>query len=105
MLAAVRVGGVEYLVTEDNETAFQELQTRIHKTIDFLNNVKGASMDNKEDSAVVQKTGGGEVTFTTKSYLLDFVLPTFFRETTAYAILRHVGVAVGKIDYFGKFDC
>ena len=85
---AVRVAGVEPLPMPDNETTFADLQARIQKTIKFLETVQATSMDGKEDSPVVLKTGAGEINFTAKSYLLMFALPNFFfHVTTAYGIL------------------
>ena len=101
--AAVRVADVEPVSMEDNETTFADLQARIQKTIDLLKGVKETSMDGKEESEVVLKTGAGAFKFTSTSYLLTFALPNFyFHVTTAYAILRHKGVPVGKMDYLGK---
>lgn len=91
--AAVRIGGAESVALEDNEATFADLQGRIQKTIDILKTVKESNMVGKEDDKVVLKTGSGEMTFTAKSYLLEFAIPNFyFHETTAYALLRHMGV-------------
>ena len=101
--AAVRVAGVDPVSMEDNEKTFADLEARIQKTIAFLKGVKETSMDGKEESEVSLKTGSGEMKFTSTSYLLLFALPNFyFHMTTAYAILRHKGVPIGKMDFLGK---
>ena len=56
----------------------------------------------EEDATVTLTTPGGSFDFTGRSYALNFVLPNFFfHVTTAYAILRHKGVPIGKLDYLG----
>ena len=61
-----------------------------------------AQVDGQEDRPVTLKTPSRELAFTGQSYLLGFALPNFFfHVTTAYAILRHEGVALGKMDYLG----
>lgn len=100
--AAARVAGVEVVAMPDDEVTFQELQARIRKTIDFLKTVPPDSMDGKEEVEIVLKLKAGELRWTAKSYLLEFALPNFyFHLTTAYDILRHSGVPVGKVDYIG----
>ena len=86
----------------DNETTFEELHARIQKTIDFLKTVPKNSMDGKEEKEVVIKTKDNEWKWTATNYLLEFALPNFyFHVTTAYNILRHKGVPIGKRDYLG----
>lgn len=100
---AVRVGQVDNLTMEDTEQSFGELQTRITRTIAFLKSVPLGSMDNQEDAEVILTTPSGAIPFTGRSYVLNFALPNFFfHVTTAYAILRHKGVPVGKLDYLGE---
>jgi hypothetical protein len=99
----VRLGAAENLPMADEEVTFADLHARIDKTIDFLNGIVPASMADKEDIDVVVKTRTGETHFSGKSYVLGFALPNFyFHVTTAYAILRHKGVPVGKMDYLGR---
>lgn len=101
----VRIGGVENLPMADEEASFADLHARIAKTVEFLKRVDPASMANKEDVEVVIKTRNGATTFNGRSYLLNFALPNFFfHVTTAYAILRHKGVPVGKMDFIGRSD-
>jgi hypothetical protein len=78
------------------------LQARIKKTIDFLQGVKPAQIDGSEQKKIEFKAAQRELKFTGEDYLLGFALPNFyFHVTTAYAILRHKGVALGKMDYLG----
>lgn len=105
--AAARVAGVEVVAMPDNETTFEELQARIQKTIDLLKTVSEDSMDGKEDKEIVVKLGNGKLMFTgaAKDYILKFVLPNFyFHITTAYNILRHNGVPIGKWDFLGAVN-
>lgn len=86
----------------DDETTFEQLQARIQKTIEYLKTVPEDSMDGKEDAEIVLKPPGQEWKFTGQSYLLDFALPNFyFHVTTAYDLLRHKGVPLGKFDFIG----
>ena len=101
--AVARLAGVEVPVHEDTEQTFEELKARIAKTIAFINTIKPAQMDGSEDREVVLKFRSGEVKFKGMQYLLGFAHPNFyFHVTTAYDILRHNGVDVGKRDYIGN---
>jgi hypothetical protein len=94
---------VQAPVHADTETTFGQLQERIHQTLAFLRSVDAAQIDGQEDRPVTLKTPSRELAFTGQSYLLGFALPNFFfHVTTAYAILRHEGVALGKMDYLGQ---
>jgi hypothetical protein len=100
--AVARLGGVDNPSFPDTEKTFAELQARIKKTIDFLQGVKPAQIDGSEQKTIEMKAGGRELKFTGIDYLLGFALPNFFfHVTTAYAILRHKGVPIGKMDYLG----
>jgi uncharacterized protein len=102
---AVRVGQVESVSMADEEVTFADLHARIEKTVAFLNTVDPASMANREDAEVILTTRNGSKTFTGAGYVLNFALPNFyFHVTTAYAILRHKGVPVGKMDYIGRSE-
>ena len=99
-----RLAGVEVPNYEDNESSFAELQARIAKTIAFLQTLSPEQIDGNEQIAIHLKFGRTEMNFLGLPYLLDFVLPNFhFHLTTTYAILRHLGVDVGKMDYVGQF--
>jgi len=99
---AARLAGIDNPSFPDTETSFAQLQERISKTIDFLKGLKPAQIDGSEDKAISFKAGPYILNFTGTSYLTTFVMPNFFfHATTAYDILRHKGVAVGKMDYLG----
>ena len=99
---AARLAGTEAPSFPDTETTFPELQTRIAKTIEFLNSVSAAQIDGSEERSITLKMRTQEVQFQGQAYLLSFVLPNFyFHITTAYAILRHNGVDIGKADFLG----
>ncbi len=101
--AVARLGGVEIPKHEDTEQTLAELKARIAKTIEFIGTVKPAQIDGTEDKAIVLKLGGQEVKFTGMQYLLGFAHPNFyFHVTTAYNILRHNGVEIGKRDFIGS---
>ncbi|KIX05339.1 uncharacterized protein Z518_06211 [Rhinocladiella mackenziei CBS 650.93] len=93
---AVRVAGVNNMPMEDNEKTFEELQTRITATINFLEAVKKEDFDGKEDNEIMVR----DIKFTGLSYVTSFALPNFyFHAVTAYDILRMKGVDIGKKDY------
>jgi len=95
-----RVAGYEAVPMEDNESSFAELQSRITATVKLLKEAKEADFEGKQASEVVLTTQKGDQKFTGTSYLLNFALPNFyFHYTTAYAILRNLGVEIGKRDY------
>jgi hypothetical protein len=100
--AVARLAGVEIPVHEDTEQTFEELKARIARTITFIQTIRPAQVDGSEDREVVLKMRSGEVKFKGMQYLLGQALPNFyFHVTTAYNILRHNGVEVGKRDYIG----
>jgi uncharacterized protein len=98
-----RLAGLDVPRYEDNETSFDDLQTRITKTLDFIASVPTAQIDGTEDKTIVLKLGPREVTFTGLQYLCGFAIPNFyFHATTAYGILRHNGVELAKSDFIGQ---
>lgn len=100
--AGARLADIAIPSFPDEEVTFAELQARITKTLDFLNGLHATQIDGSEERTIILKTHSGEVTFTGQSYLLFFALPNFyFHVTAAYAILRHNGVEIGKLDYLG----
>ena len=100
--ALVRIGGLENVAMADDEASFADLQARIAKTLAFVRAVPRTAIDGREEQEVVLKTPTRELTFTARDYLLGFVIPNlFFHVTAAYAILRHKGVPVGKMDFLG----
>lgn len=99
---AARLAGLEVPVYDDNETTFPELLARIAKTVAFVQSVSPAKIDGSEEKTVTLKLRNQEVSFQGLPYLVHFVLPHFyFHITTAYAILRHNGLAIGKKDFIG----
>ena len=97
-----RLAGLEPPKFEDKETSFAELKARVARVQDFLATLKPAQIDGSEERKIVLKFGPREFEFTGLPYLTQFVLPNFFfHYTTAYAILRHNGVDVGKRDFAG----
>lgn len=98
-----RLAGLEIPVHEDSEKTLAELQARIAKTLAFVQSVTPAQIDGSEDKDIVIKRGDTEVHFKGQQFLLGNVLPNFyFHVSTAYNILRHNGVEIGKRDYLGK---
>ncbi len=96
-----RLAGIETPRFEDNETTFAELQARVRKTLDWLATVPAASIDGREEAAITFPVGRDKTrTMTGEAYLKHWALPNvFFHVTTAYALLRHNGVDLGKTDY------
>lgn len=100
--ALVRLGGIENVAMADEEASFADLQDRIAKTVAFLKAVPRDAIDGKEDAAITLTTPRASFDFTGRGYVTDFALPNFyFHVTTAYAILRHKGVPIGKMDFLG----
>jgi hypothetical protein len=100
-----RLAGQEPPKYEDTEASFPELSARIQKTVAYLETLKPESIDGSEERTITLKLRNTSITFQGMRYLLNFVLPNFyFHVTTAYAILRHNGVELGKPDFLGKLD-
>ncbi|MFJ3259804.1 DUF1993 family protein [Pseudomonas sp. NPDC086581] len=100
--AGARLAGVDVPSYADDETTFDQLQTRIAKTIEFLKTLKPEQFEGAENRTIELKLRTREVSFKGSDFLLGFVNPNFyFHITTAYDILRHNGVEVGKMDYLG----
>ena len=96
------VEGLEAPKFDDTETTFDALMARIDKTLAFLGTVPAGALSGKEDLPVTLKTPRGEMHMTGSGYLLGFVVPNvYFHTTTAYNILRHNGVTLGKADFIG----
>ena len=97
-----RLAGREVPSWPDTETSFEELRARIQKALDLMATIKPADLDGSETRDVTLKIGGKDVTMNGLAYVTERALPNFyFHVTTAYAILRHGGVPVGKRDYIG----
>lgn len=99
---AARLAGIEVPKYEDNEQSFADLYARIDKTIAYLKSVKPAQIDGSEDRNVQLPVRDKTITLKGYDYLFNRVYPNFyFHVTTAYAILRHNGVEIGKGDFLG----
>lgn len=97
---AARLSGSEVPSYTDTEFTIPELKARIAKTVAFVEGFAPAQFEGSEDRKVTLKLGGEDVTFQGRDYLFTFVIPNFyFHVTTAYAILRHNGLEIGKRDY------
>lgn len=100
---AARLAGLEAPKLEDNETTFPELIARLQDTIAYLKTLTAEQIDGSEEKSITLPVGKETMTFEGLPYLLNFVLPNvYFHVTTAYNILRHCGVELGKKDYLGK---
>ena len=100
--AVARLAEVEIPKHEDTEKSFDELKERIAKTLAFIATVKAAQIDGTEDKEIVLKLQGKDVPTQAMTYLLGRAWPNFyFHVTTAYNILRHNGVEIGKGDFIG----
>ena len=98
-----RLAGVEIPAYEDNEKTLAELKARIAKTVAFIQTVTPGQVDGSEDKEIVIKRGDKETRYKGMQFLLGHALPNFyFHVATAYNILRHNGVEIGKRDYLGN---
>ena len=103
--AASRLAGIEPPKYEDNESTFLELVARIDKTIALLETFQPEQIDGSEDKTISLPMRDKTLTFKGQFYLLEYALPNiYFHVTTAYAILRHDGVEIGKQDFLGKLS-
>lgn len=97
-----RLAGRDVPSWPDTETSFEELRARIQKALDLLATIKPSDLEGSEARDVTLKLGGKDVVMNGLTYVTERALPNFFfHVTTAYAILRHGGVPVGKRDYIG----
>jgi len=102
--AAQRLSGGDAPRFADDETTFAQLQARIANTIAYLESVDPALLDAGADRPIHLDWGRARGDFSGASYLLTIALPNFyFHVVTAYDILRHQGVDIGKLDYLGPF--
>ena len=97
-----RLVGVEPPKVEDNEKSFAELTARIDAAITYVRTFSAAQVDGSETRQITRTIREAPKTFSGQDYLIQFSLPNFyFHVTTAYAILRHNGVEIGKLDFLG----
>lgn len=101
--ATARLAGVVVPSFEDTEKTFADLQARIAKTQAFMATLAPDQFRESASRTITLKIGGNEMSFPAQAYLLGFAMPNFhFHLTTAYNILRHNGVELGKGDYMGR---
>lgn len=102
--AVQRLSQVESPRFPDEETTFEQLRQRVADTIAYLRSVPADKLDGAEDRRITLSFGEFKPEFQGGAYLLTFALPNFyFHITTAYDILRHAGVPIGKLDYLGPY--
>jgi len=99
-----RLAGQELPSWEDNEASVADLRARIQKTIDYVRNFEPAQIDGSEGREItIPRRSGEPLKLTGEAFLKHYALPNFFfHMTTAYALLRHAGVDLGKADYLGR---
>jgi hypothetical protein len=99
---AGRLAGAEFPAFEDKEATFQELVRRIRNTVTYLQTLRPEQIDGSEDKTVSWQSRNSTKSMQGLPYLMYHVLPNVhFHVTTAYAILRHNGVEIGKKDFLG----
>jgi hypothetical protein len=102
---SARLAGLDVPKVEDNHQTFADCQALISQTLDFINSIAPEQIDGQEQREIITRPGTPkERRFNGQAYLLSYGLPQFFfHVTTAYAILRHNGVELGKKDYMGAY--
>ena len=97
-----RLAGVDIPAYEDKEASFADLIARLNKCIDYVESFKPAQIDGSEGKAITLQRKTGDIHYEGLPYLLDYVQPhVYFHCVTAYAILRHCGMPLGKPDFIG----
>jgi hypothetical protein len=97
-----RLAGVEPPRFEDNEASFDEIKARIKKTLAYIATVDANAIESGADREIVFPLGPNKMKMKGADYIFHFALPNFyFHLTTAYAILRHNGLEIGKRDFLG----
>lgn len=100
---AARLAQAEPPKFEDNETTFAQLVERVRKTVGYLETLKPEQIDGSEDRTITWQTRTSTKSMQGQPYLLNHLLPNvFFHVATAYDILRHNGVELGKQDFLGR---
>ena len=103
--ATARLSGVEPPVYEDKEQTFDDLVARVQRTIDYMLALDSATFVDAATRSITRPVRGEPHTFTGINYLLQFATPNvYFHAATAYDILRHNGVPLGKADFLGTLD-
>ncbi|CAN5360245.1 DUF1993 domain-containing protein [soil metagenome] len=99
-----RLAGVEIPSYADEEKTFADLKARIAKTLEFLHSLDRAAIDASADREISLSIRKQQMLISGRNYLLAFVLPNlYFHVTTTYALLRHKGVVLGKLDFLGPY--
>lgn len=98
-----KLASIEAPKFPDEEKTLPELIARVDRTLEFLRGTKPSQIEGTESKAIVLKTPRGELNFDGQTYVQFFVMPNvYFHIATAYNILRHNGVEIGKLDFLGK---
>ncbi|CAM1505111.1 Fc.00g107480.m01.CDS01 [Cosmosporella sp. VM-42] len=98
--AVQRFGAPNIPIFDDNETTFDELESRIQRTIEVLEGVDPSVMNGKENEDIIMETKMGNFKFTGQRYISEYIIPNFhFHLTSAYCIMRTQGVPLGAFDY------
>jgi uncharacterized protein len=101
--AAARLAGVDVPKFDDTEKTFADLHARIAKTLAFIATLKPEQFDGSDTREITMPVAGNTMTFTGDNYLLHMAMPNFyFHLTSAYAILRHNGLPIGKMDFMNR---
>lgn len=100
-----RLAGVEAPKFDDKEASIVELKERVRKTVEFVQSVPAAKINGSEDKDISVPRRDGSMVLKGEVFLKHFSLPNFFfHVTTTYALLRHNGVELGKVDYLGALQ-
>ena len=100
---AARLSETEIPKYSDDETTFDELKTRIEKTLAFVNSIDAEKYVGAQTRIVKVSVGGQPMELDGNTYVRDMVLPNvYFHLSMTYAILRHNGLAIGKNDFVGR---
>jgi hypothetical protein len=97
-----QLAGLTQPTFDGNETTIAALKERVAKAVEFIKTATPEQIDGSEEKEIVLKFGTREMRFTGQAFLVGFTLPNFyFHYTTAYDILRSIGVEIGKRDFMG----
>ncbi len=100
-----RLTGQPWPKTDDAEASLAELKETVALSIAFVEGVEAAAFEGAEGRRVELRFPGVELNFAGAGYLTSFALPNFyFHVSMAYAILRHLGLPIGKRDYLGQLE-
>jgi uncharacterized protein len=98
-----RLAGVANPAFTDEETTFEGLQARLAKCVAFLDGLDSSAFNGAESREVTVKIAGKETPMSGQQFINSYAMPHFyFHMTTAYNVLRHNGVDLGKGDFLGR---